>query len=142
MSSSLLPTFSSLDITPPIVLGCATMKHTLTHTGSLSLCCYSNLAACPLSPSSLCGCGKKTDCPCVSASGIKEDSETFVLCHNRNIFSCRSSNPYISIIIIIYNCIPTSIVSLQNVRFKYQQTLWLSFVCKEILLINLHNQSH
>lgn len=40
---SFLLTSGSPD-TPPSTLGFATMKCTLTHTGSLCLCCYSNLA--------------------------------------------------------------------------------------------------
>ena len=70
--SSLLPTFSSPD-TPPSHWALPPWNILLL-TGSLCLCCYSNLAACSPSPSSLCGCGKKIDCPCVSTSGKNRNS--------------------------------------------------------------------
>ena len=52
-----LPTFSFHDTTPH----CARLYQHKTHSYScrLSLCCYSNLVACSLSPSSLCGCWKE-----------------------------------------------------------------------------------
>lgn len=65
------PTHHQPSTTPhrPIAFGFATIKHTFSHTASLSLCCYSNLAACALTPSSLRGYRRTTDFPCVSASG-------------------------------------------------------------------------
>lgn len=67
LTSLLLSASLRSDLVPPaylklpwystVALGFATMKHTLTHTGSLCRCCYSNLAACSPSTSSLCGCG-------------------------------------------------------------------------------------
>lgn len=69
--SPINPTRHHPSTTPhrPIAFGFATIKHTFSHTASLSLCCYSNLAACALTPSSLRGYRRTTDFPCVSASG-------------------------------------------------------------------------
>lgn len=53
--------------TPPGWAFAAT-KHPLTRAGSLCLCCYSNLAACAPSSSSLWACGKEAVCPRACAS--------------------------------------------------------------------------
>lgn len=64
---SFLHTSGSPD-TPSSTLGFVTMKRTLTHTGLLCLCCYSNLAACSPSPPSLRDDRNKKS-PNVSTSG-------------------------------------------------------------------------